>query len=270
MRTRTWPGKFVKKIVVYTNDPANEKTNVECRGSVLAAALLSPATAAFGRVARDAGPQHRKITLKPGDGGPISPKVLPINTPGIDAAITEVVPGAHYELDVTISPPWPNGRLRTAILLETGVKECPRYPVTVIAEIPLRIRVTPSMFQVAPSQRETESIVHLTWTDQTRHEIIEATVNDPELSAVFDHTPQGEKVILRVPANYMPKSGLRKVTVRTNDEEMPTLGIPVRLIRASPQAAQRLQVRQQAADDAPSKGKNKPNSANLRRLPEQE
>ncbi|MFH1418372.1 MAG: hypothetical protein ABII12_08830 [Planctomycetota bacterium] len=189
MRTRTWPGKFVKKIVVYTNDPANEKTNVECRGSVLAAALLSPATAAFGRVARDAGPQHRKITLKPGDGGPISPKVLPINTPGIDAAITEVVPGAHYELDVTISPPWPNGRLRTAILLETGVKECPRYPVTVIAEIPLRIRVTPSMFQVAPSQRETESIVHLTWTDQTRHEIIEATVNDPELSAVFDHTP---------------------------------------------------------------------------------
>ncbi len=260
-RTSTRSGGFVKKIRITTNDPAHKSMTVECKGSVLVAAKLAPTVANFGKIARSDGPQHRKITVKQGDGGPIDPKVLPIRTPGVEAALTTISPGAHYELDVTLSPPWPNGRLRTSIMLQTGVKENPRFPVRLIAQIPPRVRVVPSVFQVAIGQPETELSVNLSWIDKSGHKITEVIAQDPQLSVSFEPTPEGAKVLLKVPANYRPKSSQRKIIVRTDDKDIPSLEIPIRLARARPKS------REKASGAAPWKIKGKPPVTHLQTGP---
>lgn len=95
----------------------------------------------FDKVPRDAGPQTKTVLLTRGDGGPLCPRVRKITSdeesrtppPNVTAELRELEPGQRYELDVTVSPPWPEDKqwAHATVELETGVPEDPTAKVSV-------------------------------------------------------------------------------------------------------------------------------------------
>jgi hypothetical protein len=105
---------------------------------------MQPTAVNFGPVDRSAGSLQRTVTLRRGDGGPITPKVTRTDAKDIAASIKEIKPGELYELEVTLAPPFPNGGLKSAVRLSTGVSEAPDTFIRVLAQIPEHVKVQPA------------------------------------------------------------------------------------------------------------------------------
>jgi hypothetical protein len=147
----------------------------------------------------------------------------------ITASIREIKPGEHYELEVTLAPPFPNGRLRSAVRLSTGVSEAPNTFIRVLAEIPEHVKAQPATFTIPGALEEPyEESVKLTWTGAYQGRALEATVNVSELSARVEEKEGQQFVVLSAPPGFKRRGGtFPQVTVRTDDEQMPTIVLPV-------------------------------------------
>jgi len=75
--------------------------------------------------------QEQTLTLTRGDGGPLAPKLEPVETPGIEAKLTEAERGERYELAVTLAKGAELERSRAVLTLQTGVAESPTVTIPV-------------------------------------------------------------------------------------------------------------------------------------------
>ena len=82
------------------------------KGRVLAAIQSDIQLVNFDLIPREAESRTKTLKLSRGDAGPLALKVVSATAPQLAAALREVEPGESYELDVTMSPPWPGQRLR--------------------------------------------------------------------------------------------------------------------------------------------------------------
>ena len=222
-------GRFTRKIVVNTNDPAHTRELLTCIGHVLVPLKMSPRSANFGKVARDAPTQHKTVEMRRGDGGPVAPTLARTRGQGIDAKLREIAPGERYALDVTVSPPWPNGPLRGSIVLDTGVPEASQMTLPVSANIQARLEATPSTFRVTTRPRSgIWQTAILKWNGGPPGKILDVSCNDPHVSVTLQEASGRQQLVLRVPPGYEPARETYTVTVCTDDEEVPTLRIPVR------------------------------------------
>lgn len=228
-------GKFTRKIGVTTNDPKQPSDTLVCVGNVLVPFKVVPRTANFGRLKRTAEAQTKTVTLTRGDGGPLDPEVQPSRQKNVKTNLREIEPGEKYELDVTIEPPWPNSpRFRDLISIKTGVSEAPQGRVTVYAQIVPRLEAQPRQFSLPSTfPQGLKRTANLIWDDDNPGRIIDATVNDPELSVEVVEQGGRQRLVLSVPEGYRLKPGRRSVTVRTEDADAPTLQVPVRFARSS-------------------------------------
>jgi len=106
-----------------------------CKGQILEALKMMPNNVNFGNVSPEASSLQRTISLTRGDGGPLNPKLAPVNTQGVEASIKEIEPGERYELDVKLAPPFKQPRLGATLQLETGIAEAPTVTIPVYARI---------------------------------------------------------------------------------------------------------------------------------------
>ena len=114
-----------------TNDPENPNVSLRCEGKVYMPMTLEPNAVNFGRIKADSPTQYKVINIHAADGGLISPEVSGGREPGVNAQICEVMAGAHYELEVSLGPPWPKGKFRDVLRLKTGVDEAQNMSVIV-------------------------------------------------------------------------------------------------------------------------------------------
>ncbi|UCG32665.1 MAG: hypothetical protein JSU68_13490 [Phycisphaerales bacterium] len=228
-------GKFTRKIGVTTNDPNQPSDSLACVGNVLVPFKTVPRTVNFGQLKRSAEAQTKTVVLTRGDGGPLSPEVQPSRRPNVKTNLREIEQGDKYELDVTIEPPWPNTlRFRDLININTGVPEAPRGSVTVHAQIVPRLEAQPKQFSLPGAfPQGLQRTANLIWDDGNPGKIIDATVNDPELSVEVVEQGGRQRLVLSVPEGYQQKPGRRQVTVRTEDADAPTLQVPVSFTRSS-------------------------------------
>lgn len=183
----------------------------------------------FGRVERGDEAKKKTVTLTRGDGGPIHPEIVRAGSKEIAATLREVEPGERYDLDVEIKPPWPNKRLRSWVRVKTGVAKAPETSVPVYADVVPKVEATPQWFSVRlGSAKDLERSVRLQWHDKKSHEVQEVTVNDPELKVRVEDKNGGQMVVLTVPGGYQSPARTRTVTIKTGDEEVPILRVPVR------------------------------------------
>ena len=96
---------------------------------------MKPTRVRFGKIPPDSPTLYRTVTLKRGDGGPIAPEVEPARQPGLYAQICEIEPGEHYELEISIAPPFSGGRLKDVLYLKTGVEETPEMRLLVTGTV---------------------------------------------------------------------------------------------------------------------------------------
>jgi hypothetical protein len=234
-------GKITKNVIATTNDRANPSLTLECVANVLSAMKFEPENVNFGSVKRDGGVQKTVVKITRGDAGPLKPKVLTTGNPQIEAELSEIEPGEKYELTVNAAPPWPEGMLRGAIQIETGVEQEPMKTVSVSATIPPRLQTVPQRFTLrADTPSDLKLVARLNWDDEKPGKVLEASVNDPQLTARLEEQNSQQVVVLEVPAGYKapPRAGAgTQVTLKTDDPAAPTLQIPVFVMGSQPQRA---------------------------------
>ena len=106
-----------------------------CKGQILEPLKMTPNHVNFGNVSHEASSLQKTISLTRGDGGPLNPKLAPVNTPGIEASLKEIERGERYELTVKLTPPLKPPRLAATLQLETGAAKAPTVTIPVYATI---------------------------------------------------------------------------------------------------------------------------------------
>ena len=228
-------GPLSKVIRVTTNDPANKNATLTCKGSVRSAFAGRAPSVGFGQIQRDSGSVTKTIKLKRGDAGPITPEVLPIGQPGVTAAIREIEAGETYDLDVTLSPPWPNQRIRLMFDVKTGIAKAPLEQIRISADVAPRVRTVPPNFTIPQKfPSASDYTADVVWDREGPQKVVGAEVNDPKISVRVEEGEDKQQLVVHVPAGY--ERGRRQalvVTVRTDDEDVPEFSVPIRFQRPS-------------------------------------
>lgn len=196
---------------------------------------LKPNRVDFGQVPRSSPTQNKAVTMLRGDGGPIAPEVLPGRQPGIHAQVCEIEPGEHYELEVSLGPPWPEGKLAEVLRLKTGVAEAPSMTVLVTGSITPRLTAVPNRVTFpADRAEESEQTVRLQWDGGKPAKILEVTTTLPEASVRVDEGKKGQQtLVVTLPAGSEPVTGRHTVTIKTDDPDVSTFSVPINFQRQS-------------------------------------
>lgn len=233
--TRNRSGLISRTIRVTTNDPAHRSVSLLCSGRVLRAFGGGSPAVSFGRIQRTADVAKKTFTIRRGDGGPISPKLGKIKHTGVAAELRTIAAGSEYQVDVTITPPWPNGRLTTVIPVQTGVAKAPMEYLRVVADVEPRLRTQPQRFDVPLLEDPVARSVGVLWSsDGGTKQILSADPSDSRLSARVEMRNGLQTVVLDVPGGYKPSSRPVAVALRTDDEEIPVFSVPVRFDKPRP------------------------------------
>jgi len=220
--------EFTRKINVYTNDEKHRHETLVCVGKVMLPMTTAPKHAQFGQIKRDAGPQTRTLTITEGDGGPIMPSLLPIREKGVQASLSEIEAGKRYELEVTIGEPWPSGRVRSKLMLKTGVDKAPTMQIPLYAYVVPRLRAKPERVSIPrQADKQVRKSVQLVWDNGPPGRALEVSVDDPDLTVTLEDRNKIQVVMVVVPSGYSTKARRRTITIKTDDEQVPTLRVPV-------------------------------------------
>jgi len=263
-------GEFTKIIAVETNDPQKPNVNLTCKGKILEALKLDPASVHFGRLAIGQDSAEKVVRITRGDGGALKPVLRPINESNIEAELREIEPGEKYELAVRVHVKPTDQRINGRVTLETGIAEQPTADVNIFGTITPRITAQPATV-IVPGTADTawSQNIEIRWADNsTKHKLTEAQVNHDKLAVNIDTTGAQPRVVLRlkeaitgnIPANV-------QITVATDDPQSPVVNIPVRY-RPGQQARHLVAPPPRAQAVAPGKGASSaPSGAAARRAP---
>lgn len=215
-------------MVIETNDPTNPQLKVTCTGKVRGAFKELPTALNFGLIDPDSLAVTQTLALVRGDGGPIAPKVLPPQTPGLSAELKEIRAGEHYELAVKVSPPFAMGQMGGVLIVETGVPEGPSEGFRILGTVARRVQVAPAELRLpAHPEAEAERSARVLWHNAAPHRILTAACSDPKLEARVVIAGRSQEVFLKVPAGYEVPAPPPIVTVKTDDPTHAELTIPV-------------------------------------------
>ena len=224
------PGpRTTPSVKVLTNDRVMPSFALDATITVMIAAKVEPASANFVQIPRKAPAQTKTLTLTRGDASPLNPKLLPSVNPAIKAELREIEAGERYELDVTVSPPWPNSMLRGSVTVQTGIAEAPQEVIPVSVTAAPRLTAQPQMLRIPPQvDADLDLTAKLIWSENNPGKVVETIVNDASIQAQAEDRDGQSVVVLHVPAGYQPsRSAGLFVTVKTDDPEAPTLQIPI-------------------------------------------
>ena len=241
LSSNRYTGSFTKKIRVETNDRNHPNETLVCHGRILQSVEIKPSRVNFGSVARTSATQYKTVTLLRADGGPISPEVKRSKLAGLNAQICEIEPGDHYELEISVGPPWPQGAFKDVLYLSTGVDVSPEATILITGTVAQRLTAVPSRF-VFPKElkEESERSVHLQWADDAEPaKILEATSTIPEANVRVEDRDGKQILVVTLPTGSGRIAGSHAVTIKTDDQEVPTFSVPItfRQQRATPRGA---------------------------------
>ncbi len=96
---------------------------------------VNPSRVSFGRINVNSPTQYQTVSIHAGETGKIAPELIPGKQGKVDAQLCEIEPGQHYELEVSVSPPWSPSSIRETLRLKTGVAEAPEMSIFVSGTI---------------------------------------------------------------------------------------------------------------------------------------
>lgn len=219
----------VKKQATFeTNDRQNPRVTIECVARVKTGLVAEPRGITFGELPRSAEAQKQTVRLQRGDGGPIRPTIAAESAPEVRTELREVEPGERYELDVSVGPPWPNGVMRTKVVLNTGIAEAPTEEISVYAYVTPRVELIPSRFAVPQNPKEALEVSARVQWDGPPGRILDVSSSDPSIKPRIEEHEGAQTVVVPVPAGYKPAGRMtRHVVLKLDDEQVPELKIPL-------------------------------------------
>lgn len=230
-------GRTGRQLVFETNDPSNAQMKVNCSGMVQGAFKNMPSALNFGLIDPDSKEVSQTVSIIRGEGGPIAPKLMHAQLPGLTADIKEVRPGEHYEMTARLTMPLALGNLNGILMLETGVPEAPNEAVRILGTVSKRVQVIPEALRLPAKIRgATNRTAVVLWHGSATSKILSATCTDPKLEASIVIQGRSQEVHLKAPNGYELPSEPPTVVIKTSDPAKAELRVQVLLEEEKPAA----------------------------------
>lgn len=127
-----------------------------------------------------------------------------------------------------MGPPWPNGVLRTKVVLKTGVTEAPTEDISVYVYVTPRVELIPSRFAIPQNPKEASEVSARVQWDGPPGRILEVSSTDPAIKPRIEEQDGVQTVVVPVPAGYKPAGRMmRHVVLKLDDEQIPELKAPL-------------------------------------------
>ncbi|HNQ24220.1 MAG TPA: hypothetical protein PKK06_14125 [Phycisphaerae bacterium] len=200
-----------------------------CKGRILEVAKVEPEQFNFGQVPRKTPPPPQKLTIRRADAGPL--KLALVDQPDLKSVkveLREIEPGAQYELEAVLSPPYASLNLRQVVKLTTGAEQVPNLEVPLYAMVAPRVAARPARLFM-PRERRTawQQEIQLVWDDNKPSKILAATVNDASLTVRLLDKDKGQNIVVEAPAGADPVANDCALTIQFEDEDARELRVPI-------------------------------------------
>lgn len=260
--SHSYTGEYNKSITVTSNDPKHRSQALKCHGRVKLPIQITPRTVDFGALNRSAATQYKTITLERGDGGPIAPEVELGKLKGLDSQICEIEKGEKYDLVLSLSPPFPSGQLREQLFVNPGVEGAPKQALRVVGTVKPRLAANPKQFLFSAKRTADTTVkLNLEW-DEKPGKILSAESSIPDSKLEFEEKDGSVALQLTMPAGDQRYPGRQSVTIKTDDEEVPVMDVPIAFRNKAPEKA--LRARDRAPVRRPGTGAKAPPSETIK------
>ncbi len=250
--------RFEKGITITSTDPVTPTLRLRLRGEVKQYVDVSPPNIYFGKITSNK-PVERVATITNNTEKPLELKIKSEAGGGMETELKEVEKGQKYELRVAYKPPFQTGIFRRQVILETNVDAQKTVTINVRGSVPERLEVSPatvtlgarSALQNTQTTRPTIRIVRLTNYGEKPVRLLEAKADDPKIQTKISEQRPGKSysVQIEIPPDYnVPPTG-RKLVLKTDDPEKPTIEVPIRSLAARTKTAANNKPRRRPAEE---------------------
>lgn len=230
-------GRFSKTITVKSNDPATPALKLKLQGNCTARIEVKPSAIRFKSVVGGASDTSvAKITNHTGQ-----PLELELDGSSADGPFTfsliEKVAGKEFELHVSVATAAKAGVQRASANMRTNLKALEIVSLPVSVRVVDRLEVIPSELKIRPPRKTgvragdpTTKTLHFFNHGDSPVQVLEATVDDPKLTATVTPRKDGKGYDIRLefPGSYRPPPGGCLLTVKTDDAQVPTIQVPIK------------------------------------------
>lgn len=244
-------GPFDKGITISTNDPVTPELRLKLKGDVKRYVEVVPTSANFGKITSQE-PQERVINITNNTDNPLKLTLVPSTEGKFKYELVEKSPGKQFDLHVTATPPFEEGTLKSTVMLTTNVEAQKDLQVEVMATVPTRLEVQPSVVTLtaprsdsAPAAEGLARVIKFTNYGKTPTKVLEATVDDPTVTVSVTERKAGEAYTIQVqiPPGFVPPPEGRTITLKTDDAQKPVITVPIQAIAAGPTITERQQTK---------------------------
>ena len=229
--------KFEKGITVTSTDPNTPTIRLRLRGEVKQYVDVSPASVYFGKITSDKRVE-RVVTITNNTEKPLEVELNAEPGGGVGAKLIEIEKGKKFELKVSYEPPFKIGVFRRSIILKTNVDAQKTVSIDVRGSVPERLEVSPAVITMGSRRRAPKTdnarpitrIVRLTNYGDKPVKLLEATADDDAIKVRINEQRPGKSYTIQIefPAGYeVPATG-RKITLKTDDPQKPTIEVPIK------------------------------------------
>ncbi|MBN2536293.1 MAG: DUF1573 domain-containing protein [Spirochaetales bacterium] len=154
LRTSGYQGKISKTIKVSTNVPGKEVIVLTLEGSVRTAITIEPRALWLGEIKPSATSLNGFFTIKNNSKDPL--KITKITPPHerVTVTITTVKQDQEYKITITVHPPFGEGRVYEAIIVETNNPDKPSFTVQYSYNVKAELSVYPQVIFIEPGIAE--------------------------------------------------------------------------------------------------------------------
>jgi len=250
-------GKFNKKITISSNDPVTPQLQLALTGELKHYIDVTPTGAYFGRVYSEKS-QERILKIKNNADQDLKLELKPVAEDAkFDFELTEKTPGKEFELKITSKPPYEAGSYaRANATLTSNIDAQKKITVNAVLAAAKRIDVLPETLTIpAPSPSAAKNktgrslLLRFTNYGEKPVKLLEATADEPEIKLVVDEKKAGSTytVQIQLPAGYQPPAAGKTITLKTDDEEIPTIQVPLKASRVARKPSQPAKPRERPA-----------------------
>jgi|GEM_PF-608063 len=229
-------GKYEKSIKVYSNDPVTPELQLKLRGVCKRYVDVTPTNAYFGKITTDE-PRENVLKITNNTETPLVASLSKAEDNKFQFELVETAKGKEYELKVKVEPPYTAGSLRGTTNLLTNIEAQKEIRIGATARVPERLEVQPPSIVLSPARTKDRGYsrpIRFTNYGDKPVKVLEATANDEKIKLAVKERTAGKAYTINVdmPAGYVPPSGGRVITLKTDDPDKPTIAIHVTSVQA--------------------------------------
>ena len=231
------PGKTSKSITVKTNDAGRPQVVFQLDGEITLRLDVKPTRAVmFGTVRRDA-TVRKTLTITNQGEEPVTLKNAKVDSERLKVSLREVEAGRKYELDVETVPPLTVANIGGKITVETGLKYMPELLIIAVGQVQQRVSLRPQLLTVPqPLGSEFRRQLVVKGEEGVAFHIKGMTVSNPKVQLQLETVREGTEynVWVVMPAGFALPTAGEKITINTDDPEIPVLTALVRALTGRP------------------------------------